>query len=673
MRPGRAWYRARPVIDVDVVIQAEDGSRQVRRLNARGVISVGRSPRSALYLESDLVSRQHILVDVYEQGLRVEDTSTNGTLAGATLLRRSAAEVPFGTPIVVGNYTLLFQPADDAVEPPSNPTVVAEEGDERSPTAAPKPAPMPTVPGATPEPPRAAAEPPRAPAPPRPSQGPPRPPPPPVRRPPDGDAKGPPRASASGPPAPSAAPSVPPFAAPPAPIVPPFAAPPAPIVPPFAPAVAPPFAAPPGLAAQPGADAETTLRRDLHRLLAEQVDRSALANGVGDPSLRHELVAIVRRLLRGSEARVPARTDADAFAGELADEALGLGPLEALLGDPLVEEILVVDPLTIYVERDGRRERVDGRFTDEERVLAALARLLAPAGVTLDGRSPFVEARLGGGAHVHAALPPLSARGPTITLRKAARPALSLERLVRAGALDEAVARFLSHSVAARKNVLVSGGQGSGKTALLAAMAAAFGPDERVVTVEEVGELGLRHPHLVSLVAPPAGGAGPAWTPRALVHQALRMRPDRIVLGACVGDEAFELLRAMHAGCDGSMTAVNAHSPREALARFEALARSGSPSPAAASLRQDLASALHLVVQQTRYHDGSRKVSAVSEVTGIDPETGELGLSDIFRFERTGADAAGRVLGAFRPTGHLPTFLQALVEQGLVPPGGPYL
>ncbi|HEU4411333.1 MAG TPA: ATPase, T2SS/T4P/T4SS family [Polyangiaceae bacterium] len=658
-------------MDVDVVIQAEDGSRQVRRLNARGVISVGRSPRSALYLESDLVSRQHILVDVYEQGLRVEDTSTNGTLAGATLLRRSAAEVPFGTPIVVGNYTLLFQPADDAAEPPSNPTVVSADGEERPPTVAPsalpRPAPMPTVPGATPEPPRAAA-------PVRPSQRPPRPPAPPGRRSSDAGAKAP-GAAPSGPP--PAAPSVPP-----APAAPAFAAAPAapafgpafaaaPAAPAFAPAFA---AAPPAPFAPQAVDAETALRRELHRQLAEQLDASALDPGRGgDLGSRAELQAAVRRLLRGAEGRLPPRADAEALAAELADEAIGLGPLGELLNDPLVEEILVVDPRTIYAERDGRRERVNARFTDEDRVLVALGRLLAPAGVRLDGRAPFVEARLGGGLHVHAALPPLSSRGPCVTVRKAARAALSLERLVRVGALDEAVARFLSHSVAARKNVLVSGGQGTGKTALLAALAAAFGPDERVVTVEDVGELGLRHPHLIALVAPPGEGPLPGWTPRALVHQALRMRPDRVVLGACVGDEAFELLRAMHAGCDGSMTTINAHSPREALARFEALARSGSPSPAGTSVRQDIAAALHLVVQQTRYHDGSRKVSAVSEVTGIDPETGELQLSDIFRFERTGADGAGRVLGAFRPTGHLPTFLQALVEQGLVPPGGPYL
>ncbi len=632
-------------MDVDIVIQAEDGSRQVRRLSAHGVISVGRNPRSALYLESDLVSRQHILVDVFDQGLRVEDTSTNGTLAGATLLRRSAAEVPFGTPIVVGNYTLLFQLADEASDPPppSNPTVTSLEGNEPPLTSVPRQASLPTTPGVTPEPPRPAASPPRASA----SPGPPRPP---TRRPAEAEGRAAPPASAtalSNAPLnarPAASPSPPPAFAP----------------------------GPPGAPADDGV--ETALRRELHQQIAGQLGPTAFdPSRAGDPAPRLELLATLRRLAQGFGGQLPARVDLETLAGEVADEALGLGPLDDLLSDPLVEEVLVVDPLTLYVERDGRRERVNARFTDEDRLLEVLGRLVAPAGVRLDGTSPFVEARLDGGLHVHAALPPLSARGPSVTLRKAARPALSLERLVRVGTLDEAVARFLAHSVAARKNVLVSGGQGSGKTALLAALASALGPDERVVTVEDVGELGLRHPHLIALVAGPAGAPGSSWTARALVHQALRMRPDRIVLGACVGDEAFELLRAMHAGCDGSMTTVYAHSPREALLRFEALARSGSAAPAAASLRQDIASALHLVVQQTRYHDGSRKVSAVSEVTGIDPETGELQLADIFRFERTGSDAAGRVLGAFRPTGNLPTFLPALFEQGLVEPGGPYL
>ncbi len=563
-------------MDVDIVIQSEDGTRHVRRLGTQGVISVGRNPRSGLYLESDLVSRQHILVDVFEHGLRVEDTSTNGTLAGATLLRRSAADVPFGTPIVVGNYTLVFQPADESADiPPSNPTVTSLEsaGASASPSRRPPPEVLVTAPAVSP------AE----------------------------------------------------------------------------------------------ADAETNLRRELHRLLAEQVGLGAIDPArAGEPALRLELIAALKRITRGFEGRLPQRTDVETLAAELVDEALGLGPLDDLLNDPSVEEILVVDPLTVYVERDGRRERVGARFTDEAKLLEVLARLVAPAGVSITGHDPFLEARLGG-VHVHAALRPLSARGPSVTLRKAARAAPSLDRLARSGSLDTAVARFLAHGVAARKNILVSGGQGSGKTTLLGALAGAIGPDERVVTIEDFGELCLRHPHLVSLVAAPAEAPGSGWTARALLHQALRMRPDRIVLGACIGDEAFELLRGMHAGCDGSMTTVYAHSPREALTRFEALVRSGSAAPAGASLREDLASALHLVVQLTRFHDGSRRVSAVSEVVGIDPETGEVRLCDIFRFERTGADAAGRVVGTFRPTGHLPTFLPALVEQGLVEPGGPYI
>lgn len=609
-------------MDVDIVIQSEDGTRHVRRLGTQGVISVGRNPRSGLYLESDLVSRQHILVDVFEHGLRVEDTSTNGTLAGATLLRRSAADVPFGTPIVVGNYTLVFQPADESADiPPSNPTVTSLEG-----MGPPTLMGQGLLPAETPWAPEVASELPPPPA--RaavvtsPSQWPPRVTASPSRRPPPPESE-----------VVVAAQTVSPAEA----------------------------------------DAETNLRRELHRLLAEQVGPGAIDPArAGEPALRLELIAALKRLARGFEGRLPQRVDVETLAAELADEALGLGPLDDLLNDPLVEEILVVDPLTVYVERDGRRERVGARFTDEAKLLEVLARLVAPAGVSIDGRSPFVEARLGG-VHVHAALRPLSARGPSVTLRKAARAAPSLDRLARSGSLDAAVARFLAHGVAARKNILVSGGQGSGKTALLGALAGAIGPDERVVTVEDFGELRLRHPHLVSLVAAPAETPGSGWTARALLHQALRMRPDRIVLGACVGDEAFELLRGMHAGCDGSMTTVYAHSPREALTRFEALVRSGSAAPAGASLREDLASALHLVVQLTRFHDGSRRVSTVSEVVGIDPETGDVRLCDIFRFERTGADTTGRVVGSFRPTGHLPTFLPALVEQGLVEPGGPYL
>ncbi|HMA95251.1 MAG TPA: ATPase, T2SS/T4P/T4SS family [Polyangiaceae bacterium] len=416
------------------------------------------------------------------------------------------------------------------------------------------------------------------------------------------------------------------------------------------------------------------LRRKIHRLLLEHLDLNAIqTKNAEDASLRPKVLTALRQIVASLQNRLGDEVDRDALVGEMADEALGLGPLEGLLADPAVTEIMVVDPDTIYVERSGKLTLTKVRFTDDERVRAVIERIVTPLGRRIDESSPIVDARLRDGSRVNAVIRPLALRGSAITIRKFSKSPLTLDQLVGFGALDQAMANFLTRSVIARKNVVIAGGTGSGKTTLLNVLSAAIPSDERIVTIEDAAELQLRQPHVVSLETRPANMEGKGeYSIRDLVKNALRMRPDRIVVGECRGGEALDMLQAMNTGHDGSLTTTHANSAREAIARLETLVLMAGLDLPVRAIREQIAGAVHVLVQQARLSDGSRKVTAITEITGVS-EDGDVEMVPIFQFVRTGTASDGKVLGEFQATGFLPSFLRDFVVLGLVKAGERYL
>jgi pilus assembly protein CpaF len=412
------------------------------------------------------------------------------------------------------------------------------------------------------------------------------------------------------------------------------------------------------------------LRRRVHKLLLEHLDLATVEpSKLDDPALRPKVLSALRRIVSSLEDQIPPEVNRDALVGEMVDEALGLGPLENLLSDPTVTEIMVVDPNTIYIEQKGKLRLAEARFTDDERVRAIIERIVTPLGRRIDESSPIVDARLRDGSRVNAVIRPLALRGSAITIRKFSKSPLTLEKLISYGAMTPAMGQFLTRSVIAKKNVVIAGGTGSGKTTLLNVLSAAIPADERIVTIEDAAELQLGQPHVVSLETRPANMEGKGeYTIRDLVKNALRMRPDRIVVGECRGGEALDMLQAMNTGHDGSLTTTHANSPREAISRLETLVlMSGLELPVRA-IREQIAGAVHVLVQQSRLSDGSRKVTAITEVTGISDD-GEVEIVPIFQFVRTGTTEAGKVIGEFQATGFLPTYLNMFRVMGLVKPG----
>ncbi len=416
------------------------------------------------------------------------------------------------------------------------------------------------------------------------------------------------------------------------------------------------------------------LRREIHKQLLDHLDLATVEPAkLEDPSLRPKVLSALRRIVRSIEERIPESINRDSLIGELADEALGLGPLERFLADPSVNEIMVVDPNTIYIEQKGKLFQSGARFTDDERVRAVIERIVTPLGRRIDESSPLVDARLKDGSRVNAVIRPLALRGSAITIRKFSRSPLDLDKLISFGALTQQMATFLTRSVIAKKNIVISGGTGSGKTTLLNILSGAIPADERIVTIEDAAELQLRQPHVVSLETRPANMEGKGeYTIRDLVKNALRMRPDRIVVGECRGGEALDMLQAMNTGHDGSLTTTHANSAREAVARLETLCLMAGIDLPVRAIREQIAGSVHLVVQQSRLSDGSRKVTSITEVIGIGDE-GDVELVPIFQFTRTGTGPKGEVLGEYRATGFLPSYLNDLIVMGLVKPGEAYL
>jgi pilus assembly protein CpaF len=380
--------------------------------------------------------------------------------------------------------------------------------------------------------------------------------------------------------------------------------------------------------------------------------------------VRAKATAAARAAVRKFDSERPAWLAADALVKEVVDEAVGLGPLEDFLADNSVDEIMVNGWERLYIERQGRIVLTDKQFTSNEQVLAVIRRILAPIGRRVDESSPMVDARLADGSRVNAIIPPLCLTGPTITIRKFARTPYTHLDLIRFGSITTAMADFLKLAVHNRRNIIISGGTGSGKTTFLNILSGYIPHTERIVTIEDAAELRLAQEHVVSLESKPASIEGKGEIPiRKLVINALRMRPDRIVVGECRGGEALDMLQAMNTGHDGSLTTLHANSPRDALARLETMVLMAGLDLPARAIREQTASAIHLIVQGARLVDGTRKITNISEITGMEGET--ITMQSIFEFTQSGFDEKGRVVGSLHATGAVPKFVHELRQRGI--------
>lgn len=395
-------------------------------------------------------------------------------------------------------------------------------------------------------------------------------------------------------------------------------------------------------------------RRRLHAALLGALDlRRRDVAGMSDASLRAEAARLLA-LIVAEDAGLPLAVDREALCREVLDEAVGLGPLEPLLAAPDVTEIMVNRHDEIYVEREGRLWRHAGAFTGEQSVRRVIERIVTPLGRRIDESSPMVDARLPDGSRVHAIIPPIALKGASLTIRKFPTRRPGMPDLLAAGALSEAMAQFLARCVRLRKNLVVSGGTGAGKTTLLNVLSNEIPEGERIVTIEDAAELRLSHEHLVSLEARPSNQEGRGRIDiRELVRNALRMRPDRIVVGECRGAEAFDMLTAMNTGHEGSLTTLHANSARDALARLESMVLMAGLDLPLAVVREHIAASIDIIVQQARLSDGRRVVASVAEVTGM--ESGRIQLQELFRHARH---------GGFAGCGIVPSFAQAWQEAG---------
>ena len=393
---------------------------------------------------------------------------------------------------------------------------------------------------------------------------------------------------------------------------------------------------------------------DLRRMNLDSMDHE---------QVRITLSGLIDEILQQVGGRLPA-LNTETLRKIVLDEAIGLGPLEDLIADKTVSEIMVNAHDDIYVERSGRLEKTPINFSSNAAVLSTIERIISPLGRRIDESSPMVDARLKDGSRVNAIIPPLALRGPCLTIRKFSEKKLTTDDLMRFGTINLQMVEFLRTAVEQRLNIVVSGGTGSGKTTLLNILSNFIPVEERVVTVEDAAELKLVQPHVVSLEARPANMEGKGQvTIRDLVRNCLRMRPDRIVVGECRGGEALDMLQAMNTGHDGSLTTGHANSPRDMLRRLEVMVLMAGMDLPVQAIREQIASAVQLIVQQTRFGDGSRRITSISEITGMEQST--IQLNEIFRFQQTGFDENGRVKGYFQATGQVPEFYEALAKRGI--------
>jgi pilus assembly protein CpaF len=409
---------------------------------------------------------------------------------------------------------------------------------------------------------------------------------------------------------------------------------------------------------------EYAVLRLIHeRIIARMDFRRMDVTRLSEMELRAKTKELIDEILK-EDPSLTAKYDRDQLALNALNEAVGLGPLEVLLADDSISEVMVNRFDQIFVERAGKLEPSPVVFSSDKAVVSAIERIVTPLGRRIDESSPMVDARLKDGSRVNAVIPPLALKGPNITIRKFAKRKLGAQDMVQFGSANMDMMNFLQLCVEQRRNVVISGGTGSGKTTLLNILSNFIPDRERVITVEDAAELRLGMPNLISLEARPANVEGKgAVSIRDLVRNCLRMRPDRIVVGECRGGEALDMLQAMNTGHDGSLTTVHANAPRDTLARLEVMVLMAGMELPVAAIRQQISSAINVIVQQSRMSDGSRKITHVTEVTGM--ENGVIQLQDIFLYKQHGFDADHRVVGEFTPTGRVPEFYEALGERGV--------
>jgi len=411
-----------------------------------------------------------------------------------------------------------------------------------------------------------------------------------------------------------------------------------------------------------GAGDTTQIRARIHRQLLERLNLTNL-----ETYRRDQVVSEVRKVVQDLLGResVPLNfEEREGLVEQVLHEIFGLGPLEPLLRDPTVSDILVNTGRQVFVERNGRLERTGIRFKDDKHLMQVIDRIVAAVGRRIDDSSPMVDARLADGSRVNAIIPPLAIDGPHVSIRKFKKDVLSAEDLLRYDTLTTPMMDLLQGVVKAKLNVLISGGTGAGKTTLLNMLSSSIPGNERIVTIEDSAELQLRQPHVVRLETRPPNVEGVGQvTARQLVINALRMRPDRIIVGEVRGSEAVDMLQAMNTGHDGSLTTLHANSPRDALARLETMVSMANLNLPEKAMRQQIASALQVVIQIARLSDGRRRIVSVSEIVGMEGDV--ITMQEIFQYERQGVDAEGEVLGQFKATGIRPRFTERLRTAGI--------
>ncbi|KPF74986.1 type II secretion system protein E [alpha proteobacterium AAP81b] len=409
-------------------------------------------------------------------------------------------------------------------------------------------------------------------------------------------------------------------------------------------------------------DQYTDLKVQMHQKLIERINLSAL-DGMSREQVGREIGDIVAEMLKEVNHALNLG-ERRQLVEDILDELLGLGPLEPLLKDPTISDIMVNSASMVFVERRGKIEEVGTRFANDAHLLRIIGKIVSGVGRRVDESSPMVDARLPDGSRINAIIPPLALDGPVLSIRKFSKSPIDLDKLVGFGSMTADCAEVLRGVIKARRNVLISGGTGSGKTTMLNALSASIDESERIVTIEDSAELQLQQRHVVRLETRPSNVEGRGEvTQRDLVKNALRMRPDRVILGETRSGEAFDMLQAMNTGHDGSMTTVHANTPRDALSRVEQMIGMSGIDISPKSARQQIASAIQVVLQLERLSDGSRRLTSVAEVTGMEGEV--ILMQEIFKFVREGMDGNGKIIGSMRPMGIRPKFMEVLNARGI--------
>lgn len=408
------------------------------------------------------------------------------------------------------------------------------------------------------------------------------------------------------------------------------------------------------------------LKTKIQNKVIEELDIDFNEISDENEKLKEKIISIIDKNIEEESLNLT-NTQRKKIKEELLDEIIGFGPITSFLKDPSISEIMVNGPNKIYVERNGKLLLTDAKFKNDDHVMHVIKKIVSPLGRRIDESSPMVDARLPNGSRVNAIIPPLAIDGPAITIRKFSEDPFTIEDLINFGTLNAKMAEFLKCCVQGRLNIIVSGGTGSGKTTTLNVLSSFIPNDERIITIEDAAELQLSQDHVVRLETRPANLEGKGEvTIRDLVKNSLRMRPDRIVVGEVRSGEALDMLQAMNTGHDGSLTTGHANSPRDMLSRLETMVLMSGMNLPVKAIRDQIASAIDLIIQQARLLDGSRKITHITEVQGMEGDV--IVLQDIFRFEQRGVDSKGKVKGDFVFTGVIPKFMQKLKEKGIAVP-----